>query len=49
LKLYIGIAFPGTCLAPLGIVEKYQQLRGLVTQLSRLQYPGSGARISAAL
>ena len=49
LKLYIGIALPGTPLAPLGIVERYQQLRGLVTQLSRLQYPGSGARISAAL
>lgn len=48
-KLYLGMVFPGTHLSPLSVIDKYQEVRGLVSQLGRLQYPSSAARVTAAL
>ena len=48
-KLYLGMVFPGTHWSPLDVIDKYQEVRGLVSQLGRLQYPSSAARITAAL
>jgi hypothetical protein len=48
-RLYLGMVLPGTHWSPLGVIDQYQEVRGLVSQLGRLQYPSGAARITAAL
>jgi len=48
-RLYGGMVFPGVPLSPARLADTYQQLSTSLNQLGRLQYPGRGARISAAL
>jgi hypothetical protein len=48
-KLYIGVALPGARLSTGRLVESYQQLSGLASQLALMQHPARAARFSSVL
>jgi hypothetical protein len=48
-KLYIGVALPGARLSTGRLVESYQQLSGLASQLALMQHPARAARLSSIL
>jgi hypothetical protein len=48
-KLYIGIALPRARLSSARLVENYQQLSGIASQLALLQHPSRSARLSSIL
>lgn len=49
LKLYPATWVPGLHVSPTTVVDGYQHLTSLVSQLTRLQHPARTVRISAAL
>jgi hypothetical protein len=48
-KLYVRMAFPGARLSYGGLADNYENLRGLVSQLTLMQHPAQAARLSALL
>ena len=48
-KLYLGILLPTMRITPGDIAENYERMGRLGGYVSRMQYPGKGARVSATL
>jgi hypothetical protein len=48
-KLYLAIALPGTRLSTGRLVDGYQHLSDLTSQLAIMEHPARAARLSAIL
>ncbi len=48
-KLYPATLLPGAHVSPTSVLDAYQQLTSVVSQLTRLQHPARTTRISASL
>jgi hypothetical protein len=48
-KLYPATLLPGARVSPIPVIEAYQQLTSVVSQLTRLQHPARTIRITASL
>jgi hypothetical protein len=48
-RLYFGAAMPGVPLSVGSLLDSYQHLSGLATQLAVMEHPARGARLSAIL
>jgi hypothetical protein len=48
-RLYFGVALPSVPLSVGGLLDRYQHLSGLATQLAVMEHPARGARLSAIL
>jgi hypothetical protein len=48
-RLYLTVAMPGVPLSVGGLLDSYQHLSGLATQLAVMEHPAQGARLSAIL
>jgi hypothetical protein len=48
-KLYPATLVPGAHVSPTSVLDAYQQLTSVVSQLTRLQHPARTTRISASL
>jgi hypothetical protein len=49
LKLYLNLAFPGLCLSPSAVADRYEGLTEAMARFTRLQQPGLVTRISLSL
>lgn len=48
-KLYVGIVLPGARLSPARLVESYQHLSGVASQLALMQQPARATLLTAVL
>jgi len=48
-KLYPAVLLPGAHVSPTSVLDAYQQLTSVVSQLTRLQHPARTIRITASL